>query len=274
MDIVGGLVSMASGISWLVAERSGPEAYATRLKDRFIRPLVGRRVRAVIANSEGGRDVWRQAARRGVPVTVIRNTLPLDEIHATKATPLSDVGVSSSTPVVIFVGRLTPEKNIDVLRDVAQRVVSRSTAVVLICGDGPLRQMLEDSVRSSQLDDRIKLLGYRSDVAGLLKSARVFVSTSSFEGNPNAVLEAMACRVSLVVSDISAHREFLDESSAALVSVTDRERFAREIIDAVNGSPESRGRTANAFARVSMLTPATAARQYVDVYQQVLEKHS
>ncbi|HXH37210.1 MAG TPA: glycosyltransferase, partial [Thermoanaerobaculia bacterium] len=51
--------------------------------------------------------------------------------------------------------------------------------------------------------------------------AAAFVSLSDFEGRPNAVMEAMAAGAPLIVSDIAAHREFLDETCALFVPPRD-----------------------------------------------------
>ena len=76
----------------------------------------------------------------------------------------------------------------------------------------------------------------------------MFVSPSHYEGRPNAVLEAMAVGVPLVVSDISAHRELLDEQSAILVDPADPAALAIGVIMALS-DPEASGRRAREASR-------------------------
>jgi glycosyltransferase involved in cell wall biosynthesis len=272
MDVLAGLVCIAARIPWVLCERCSPDAYKARLTDRFLRPRVGRRADAVIANSSGGRDVWFGMLPPDASLHVIRNALPLDELRRSLPTKFSELDLAADTQAVIFVGRLDPQKNISVLLRVAEQVVRRSNAVVLICGDGPLRPTIEANVRQVGLKNRIRILGYRSDVAGLLKIAKVFVNPSLYEGQPNSVLEAMACGCALVVSDIPAHREFLNDSLAALVPVTDAEEMTAQIIAALSGSPLSRSRAKASFELAVQWTPDSVVAEYQQVYQQAIKR--
>lgn len=270
MDIVGGTAARLARVPWIVAERSSAEAYATRWKDRVLRRAVARFAQGVIANSEGGRLAWRAIAPR-VPVEVVPNALPLAEIaRATPAAPAA-LDASGTRDVVIFVGRLTAEKRIDLLFDVVESLARRSEALVLICGDGPLRSALERQVRGSGLVDRIRLLGHRTDVFSLLKRARVFLSTSAFEGNPNAVLEAMACGLEIVASDIPAHREILDERSARLVPL-ERDAFVAAAMEALS-APADAARGPVAREKVGGRSPDAIARAYLAFCSRIMESH-
>ena len=86
-----------------------------------------------------------------------------------------------------------------------------------------------------------------------MKASDAFVSTSTFEGQPNAVLEAMACGCPLVVSDIPAHREFLDDQTAAIVPLK-KDAFVKAILYVLQGSEEiARRRSAAPWAAVAIL---------------------
>jgi starch synthase len=97
----------------------------------------------------------------------------------------------------------------------------------------------------------------------------VFVSPSHFEGHPNVVLEAVACGTPLVVSDIAEHREFLDATTAMLVSPDDDEGMAHALA-AVLGDPEQARRRAEAARPlVDALSIERAAAEYDEVYRAV-----
>ena len=59
MDLMGGSIALARRVPWVLSERSNAEAYVERFKDRVLRNRLGRWADAVVANSNGGAQVWR-----------------------------------------------------------------------------------------------------------------------------------------------------------------------------------------------------------------------
>jgi glycosyltransferase involved in cell wall biosynthesis len=175
--------------------------------------------------------------------------------------------------VVIFVGRLATQKNIALLLAVAAEVCHRSNAVFLICGDGPLRAEAEEAARSSQASERIRFLGQRNDVWGLMKASHAFVSTSLYEGQPNAVLEAMVCGCPLVVSDIPTHREFLGPATAAIVPLV-KEEFVRAVLEALRRTPDVLARAKEAKRQAERHQSGSAALDYEMIYTEAALRHN
>lgn len=96
-------------------------------------------------------------------------------------------------PRILGIGSLLPVKRWDRLIRAAHRLAQEGAQFdIQIVGDGPLREALQDQIRMSGLSDRVKLLGYRSDIPELLATAHFLAHTSDSEGSPNVVAEAMA----------------------------------------------------------------------------------
>jgi glycosyltransferase involved in cell wall biosynthesis len=89
--------------------------------------------------------------------------------------------------------------------------------IVLLAGDGPLRATLETLASALGIADRVRFLGWRSDVVPLLKSADVFVLASRFEGMSNSLMEAMAAGVPVAVSRIPENTVLIDDGESGLV---------------------------------------------------------
>ncbi len=117
-----------------------------------------------------------------------------------------------SNPVhVVTVGRLVRQKNHDLfLRGAAGLLQSGVAARFTIVGDGPLRADLEARARARGVGGRVALAGERQDVGSVLGEAALVWLTSSWEGMPNAVLEALASGVPVVVTAVSGTRELVE----------------------------------------------------------------
>ena len=268
MEVLGGLASMATRVPWVFSERSCEEAYPPGLKT-WLRSKIGLLATAIVPNSEGGERYWRAQTRRRFRCHIIRNGLPLEEIAKASTATLEDAGVGPGRPLVLSAGRFGPEKNLETFVRAIRLVVPSHPIQAILCGDGPLRGRIEQLVAENGLDDRVRAVGYAPNLWSLMKRANLTVSVSWFEGTPNVVLEAMACGCPLVVSDIAAHREFLDEQAAILVDPRDPRQIANAIIQ-ILGDPEAASRRARvAYDRVQRYSVSAIAREYADLYQEL-----
>jgi glycosyltransferase involved in cell wall biosynthesis len=272
MDVVGGLVAMVSRVPWVLSERASEPAYRARRKERVLRPLVGAHAGAVVANSEEGLTYWRRKVRPRTQLAVVPNCLSLEEIEATPPADLRHIGLGPERGIVLFAGRLVPQKNLPLLVSILARSLPAEDAVGLLCGEGPDRQWLEAAIQREGLSDRVRSLGYRSDLLSLMKRADVFLNPSTFEGQPNTVLEAMACGCPVIVSDIPEHRAFVDGSCAALVPLDSLDQWVAAVRAGLRQSGETRVRADQARRVARRYSPAATAEGYRVVYERLLSR--
>jgi glycosyltransferase involved in cell wall biosynthesis len=268
MDVVGGAIAQVYGRPWVLSERASAPYYPRSLKN-WVRSRVGKRASAIISNSAAGDSYWRTVGGAGGQRYIVPNGVPLDDID--RVSGRSSIP-GAAGPVVLFAGRFAEQKNLLTLVAALRDVVDRSDAVAVLCGEGPLKPTIEAAIERHSLGDRVQVVGYQRDIWRLMKRAGVFVSVSLFEGHPNTVLEAMACRCPLVVSDIPEHREFLTESHAWIVNPHDSARIADAICQALTQAAEARRRVEAARAKVEEFSVSVAARRYEDVYRAVLAR--
>lgn len=114
---------------------------------------------------------------------------------------------------VVAVGELIPTKRIEDLIDAVAVLHHEGGPSVRtgIAGGGPLARDLRVRAESRGVGEFVDVLGFRSDVFSLLKGARVFVSTSGYEGLSIAILEAMAAGVAVVASDVGEIRDVVSD---------------------------------------------------------------
>jgi len=132
-----------------------------------------------------------------------------------------------------FVGRLDDVKGVPLLLDAVSLVRRAYPDVHLtLVGDGPSRSSLEASAQSAGLQSHVSFVGYRApvDVRLLLATVDVFVLPSFFEGIPVSLMEAMACGVPVVASNLPGIAELVDDAvNGYLVRAGDSEELAERI---------------------------------------------
>lgn len=269
MDVAGATAAALTRTPWILSERSEAAAYPSSFKNNA-RARLGRYARAIIANSAGGVAYWRA---QGVPAPVVHEVPNAIDLLAIRnsATP-SLPAACEGRPLVLFVGRLAEEKMPFVMIDALSEALPATNAVAMLCGVGPLEGAMREAIAARAMTERIILAGHRSDVFGLMRTARACVAISRFEGSPNVALEAMAAGCPLVVSDIPAYRQLVDETCAHLVPVGDAGATARAITEVLANAGAATERSARAQARVASLTPANVAASLDDIYHQVLTR--
>lgn len=173
---------------------------------------------AVVCVSDAQAAKVRRAGVAPGRVRTIRNAIdPQAYGTATPAARGRLTGLFPRPPqlVVGVLGRLSPEKGIDVLID-AMRLLARTHPEVgaVIFGDGPLRASLQDRIDALGLGERVVLAGFVDDPAALLPAFDVVVLPSHTEGLPVVVLEAMASRVPVVATAVGGTPEALGDDGA------------------------------------------------------------
>ena len=187
----------------------------------------------VVGNSEAVVDFYRD--RVGVPadkLTVIASGIGDEEAPAIdRAKIRASLGATPDAPVVIFVGRLAPQKGVDDLLkavDVLQHVMP--DLQTWIVGDGPLREQLLSMSIGYNLKGQAHFLGHRDDVPTLLAAADLLVLPSLYEGLPNVVLEAMRFRKPVVATAAPGTTEVVEHGvTGRLVPLRDPPALAQAI---------------------------------------------
>jgi glycosyltransferase involved in cell wall biosynthesis len=138
---------------------------------------------------------------------------------------------------LIFVGRLHPQKRPDLLLSAFKKAATARPELrwrLLLVGDGPLRSSLETMAQESDIGE-IHFCGEVKDVYALLTQADLFVLPSQAEGMSNALLEAMACGLPCIASQISGNSDLIiDGENGRLVDCNETDDLVKIIIDMVD----------------------------------------
>ena len=176
-------------------------------------------------------------------VRVIHNGIALRE-------PLPPDAWDTRTPRAITVARLDPIKDQATLLRAARRIVDQCRDFRLdLVGDGPSRASLEEITAQLDLSRHVTFLGYRADVADLLKRPQIFLLSSVSEGISLTLLEAMATGLPVVTTDVGGCREVVEAGvSGLLVSPRTPDALADAVLSLLENP--MRCRTMGAAGRV------------------------
>ncbi|CUS77491.1 Glycosyltransferase involved in cell wall bisynthesis [Candidatus Kryptonium thompsonii] len=130
-------------------------------------------------------------------------------------------------PIVTFVGRLAPPKDLFFLIDVAENI---DNAVFWIVGDGELREKVQRYVSKKGLTDRIVLWGERYDIPEIFSKTDIFVLPSRWEGLPLTIIEAMMAGLPVVASNVGGVPELVEDGvNGFLVPPGDIVKFTKAL---------------------------------------------
>jgi L-malate glycosyltransferase len=181
-------------------------------------PLLRRlhRVVAISAEIEAELLAHGFAANR---IVRIPNGVDLTRFAPTTDPAIARAQVGFGAETVLFLGRLDPQKGLDVALTAWARVVDgHPTAQLVLAGDGPARSALEAQVKALGLRASVRFLGTRPDPEALLRASQAFLLPSRSEGMSNALLEAMASGLPCVASRNGGNRDLLAHDHIGLLT--------------------------------------------------------
>jgi starch synthase (maltosyl-transferring) len=204
----------------------------------------------------------------GVDMSRFENAIPVSR---------ESIGVADAALMILYVGRLDPQKNVDALIDLAceMSLGPREIAFVMV-GDGPDSSRLR--TRAEELPagrPAFHWLGRREDVAALLATADIAVLPSHWEGMPNFALEAMAAGKPMIVNAFEGADEVIRDGETGwicrLSTPTGVARF-RDLVAMAATSPHELAMV-GAAARLDVarrFAPAATIAQYQELWNRVL----
>ena len=191
---------------------------------------------------------------------------PFAAIDATaRAAARRDLNLPGDALVVSTVGRLTAIKQHRLFLDTIKRVSETHTNVIaLIAGDGELRDDIVAYAASLGLTDRVRMLGWRRDLATIYAATDVFLLTSRNEGTPVALIEAMASGVPGVSTDVGGVKDVIGGIETGRTAAFGDVDGLAAAINGLLADPSLRAATGEA-ARQRVLARYDIARLVADI---------
>lgn len=223
----------------------------------------------IVAVSSGVEESVREGTRASPEqFAVIYNPVVTPDLRAKADIKPEHPWIERDVELILSVGRLEPEKDPETLvRAFARLHEDHPATRLLVLGDGSLRSELERLATHLGIDGAVSFPGFVSNPYGFMQRSDVYVLSSSREGLPTALIEAMACGCPVVATDCpNGPREILDDGRfGPLVPVGDDAALAEAIESLLVAppNPETLRARAEAFSR------ETAVEEYEELVDQL-----
>jgi len=245
----------------LVLEQPGPLV-------SFLRRRTYPRADAVVAQHKDAAQ-WMHAHLR-VDCDIIANPIDLDVFVDTPES--GNAPHNGERKRITAVGRLSPDKGYDILFEAVARASSRlANWELVIYGEGPEREALNDLAERLTIADRVRMPGIDTDIPSRLHETDIFVLSSRFEGYPNSLMEALASGCCVVATNCSGGvREILDDGAyGTIVPPEEPDALGNAIAELANDEARRRDMAKRAPEAVASLGIKTVAEQWMVLFERV-----
>lgn len=237
----------------------------------FLDRQMARFTRAISTNSSGVRDFY---ARHGLDpglFRIIPNGIePRQASEIDRDEAFRRLNVRPDRKLILAVGRLWPQKRYRDLIWAGELLATlREDTTLVIIGDGPQRGELLRHRDAVSIPEHVRFAGHRDDVGDLLPHADALWIGSEYEGQSNAVIEAMQAELPVVASDIPGNRDLvIHGQTGLLVKLGDTADFARQTNKLFEDPSESLRLAEAAGERIATEFSVPAMVQaHIDLYQ-------
>jgi glycosyltransferase involved in cell wall biosynthesis len=168
--------------------------------------LISKNEKRVFACSKAISDRFKE--EEGICLDYIQNGVDLEKFKPSvnKLDSKLKLGLTGKKTIFISVGSLIERKDFMTLIEAFKIFNKNDKAILLIAGEGKEKEKLKNESNSG-----IYFLGNVANIVEYLQASDCFVSSSLSEGLPNSVMEAMACSLPCILSDIESHKELRGE---------------------------------------------------------------
>ena len=248
------------------------------LKIRLFERMDRRALRSfahVIAVSEGVETQLRKAGVAAERITVVPNGIDIERVAeralAGRDALRSEWRIGEDERVLLFLGRLSPEKGPEILLESFQALHAAHAGLRLVfVGDGALRTSLE-AAAAKLPPGAVQFAGWRDDPSACLGASDVFVLSSRREGLPLALLEAMAAERPIVATRVGGVPEALADGACGMLVPPADPLGLTAALETVLGDEAGRGeRVARAKQRVvEQFSASSQVRRIEALYRRV-----
>ena len=206
-------------------------------------------------------------------IKVIYNFIDFERFRKSNKDHFKKAIAPNGEKILVHVSNFRKVKRVDDVIQIFKRVQAEIPSKLLMIGDGPERQHMEELCRKLSLCDDIRFLGKQDAVEELLAVSDLFLMPSGSESFGLAALEAMACEVPVISSNVGGLPEVnMHGTTGFLSDVGDVEDMAKNVIKLLSDEEVLNRFRKNALKQAERFDIKHVLLEYENYYQEIIEK--
>lgn len=274
-NLYGRLAARSARVPCIVASVHNVYTRDKKIHRRMINRYLARFTDKVIAVSGAvKKDIMKYDGLGDEKIDVICNGVDIKRYSSSDRNEVrSKLDIDQDVPVIGTVGRLTFQKGQKYLLESVSKLKNKFPGLLLlIVGDGPLRDELEHHAETLGIRDSVQFLGVRRDVPELMSAMDIFVLPSLWEGLANALVEAMAAGKPVIATDIPQIGEVINSGNVGiLVPAKKSDAIAQSIELLLSDNSLAKKYGDAAYERVALaFSIDVTLKKYTELYETIL----
>lgn len=197
----------------------------------LLRRMLDKTTPTPIVVSEAVKDLWDKRLKKSKP-RVIHNGIPYEKFLNPSEIAISELGIAENSLIITMIGRINPGKGQLFFLQMAKQIISSYPHCHFVLVGDPypgyeiIKSEITDYIDTNQLENNVTNLGFRDDIASILKVSDIFVLPSILPDSlPTVILEAMASGCPVVATRSGGASEMvLDGETGYLIPINDIEK--------------------------------------------------
>lgn len=216
----------------LIVQVHGSDLRGSWAKHPVMRSLTNMTLKRIDGLVTDSKDLMQRAERMGIKIN-LKKVVPTGVDLKSLEHGLPVKKRKNDIPTILFAGALRRVKGLTFLLDAIPLIKKEIPAFkLIIAGDGPLRDQLENNVKTLHISEYVDFLGQipNDQLLNVMKSSDVCILPSLSEGTPTVLFEALACKTPLIATRVGGISEVITHKDTGILI---EPRNARAIADAV-----------------------------------------
>lgn len=250
----------------IVADRNDPRFVPNNKLIRIVRDNLYKKANAIVVQTKHNKEYFNKSIQN--KTEIIPN--PID-IKDNKGLALK----TKKENLIVNVARLMPQKNQSMLIDAFSEIHKDYPDYKLtIYGEGLYRNELEKKINSLDLEEYISLPGNEKDILNKIAKAKVFVSSSNYEGMSNSLIEAMCIGLPVITTKVSGTEDLIENNkNGIIINVDDKKALVKELKELLEDDNKQYLLGNEATKIVDKLDSNTISNRWIDLINSIMTKY-